>query len=180
MPRDAAVRGVWFSMPQKHAARLGVAEAIAFEQMCGRRQRTAFRMYPLSEFLEELAVAAVLTDASDPLGALRTIWRDATTVYVRTPFGRSLVRLLRPNPLRYLRWLATHRDQFCTYGATRLEEHSATEATFVLEDEYIWIDCAHRGGGEGLLFACGLEGSVDAEMTGKYSGRLHFRWAPRS
>lgn len=176
-PPGASVRGVWFSMPQKHAARLGTAEAIAFERMCGKQQRTPFRMYPLTQFLEELAVAAALADASDPVAALRKIWFDATAVYVATPFGRSLVRLLRPNPLRYLRWLATHRDHFCTYGVTRLEEHSPTRATFVLEDEYIWIDSAHRGGAEGLLHACGVEGGVDAELTGKYSGRLHFHWA---
>ncbi len=167
-------------MARKHAVRLGPAETVAFDRLCAPRDRTAFRMYPLVEFLDELAVAAVLTDADNPLGAMRTLWREATAVYVSTPFGRSLMRLLRPNPMRYLRWVSSHRDHFCSYGATRLEELSPTSVTFVMEDEYIWIDTAHRGGAEGLLIACGVEGSVEAEMTGLYSGHLHIRWTPRA
>jgi hypothetical protein len=46
-------------------------------------------------------------------------------------------------------------------------------------DEYTWIEGAHRGGCEGLLIACGVEGSVEADLDSRFNGRLHVRWRSR-
>jgi hypothetical protein len=45
-----------------------------------------------------------------------------------------------------------------------------------MRDEYIWIESAHRGAAEGVLRMCGVEGTVEPELTTPYTGRLHIRW----
>jgi hypothetical protein len=45
-----------------------------------------------------------------------------------------------------------------------------------VNDEYIWIDSAHRGGAEAMLDTCGVKGSVEAELLSEFDGRLHIRW----
>jgi hypothetical protein len=83
---------------------------------------------------------------------------------------------LKPNPLRYLRWLTDHREHFCNYGRWNVVSHAEGYATVEMENEYIWLEHAHRGGAEGLLIACGVLGTVEPEREGPYNGRLHMRW----
>jgi uncharacterized protein (TIGR02265 family) len=178
-PVSAAVRGVWFSMASDFVQKLGRTEAIAFRSAVAPKRRLPFLSYPLREYIEELATAAALVDPRNPADGMRQIWRQATSSYVTTPFGRSLIRLLRPNPMRYLGWLADHRDHFCNYGLWTLVAHEDGHATMEMTKEYIWLEHAHRGGAEGLLLACGVEGTVEPELRGPYEGRLHVRWRPR-
>ena len=177
-PPSASTRGVWFLTTSRHMARLGRGELVAWREATGARTRTPFRMYPVREYIEELAVAAAITNPEDPATAIREIWRGAVPVYMGSAFGRSLVRLIRPNPLRFVRWLADHRDHFCDYGKWRLVEHGTGYVTMEIEDEWVWIETAHRGGAEGMLAACGVEGSVEPELITPYTGRLHIRWTP--
>lgn len=177
-PPTASTRGVWFLTTSRHVARLGKADFTAWRSVTGARTRIPFRMYPVRQYIEELAVAAALTNPDDPAAAIRSIWRGAVPTYVDSPFGRSLLRLIRPNPLRFVRWLADHRDHFCDYGKWHLIERGTGYVTMEIADEYVWIETAHRGGAEGMLPACGVDGSVEPELVTPYSGRLHIRWTP--
>ncbi len=103
------------------------------------------------------------------------IWRNAASHYLSTAFGRSLVALI-PSPIRYIRWLADHRDHFCNHGTWTVIEHDANYVTMEMKDELIWLETAHRGGAEGVLAAFGVRGTVEPELTGPYDGRLHIRW----
>jgi uncharacterized protein (TIGR02265 family) len=179
-PPSASTRGVWFMTTARHMTRLGPAEVLAWREATGGRSRVPFRMYPVREYIDELAVAAALSDPDDPVRAIRSIWKDAVPTYVNSAFGRSLIRLIRPNPLRFVRWLADHRDHFCDYGKWHLVERGTGYVTMEIEDEWVWIESAHRGGAEGMLAACGVEGSVEPELETPYSGRLHIRWTPHA
>ena len=179
IPLTATVRGVWFSMAADYVQRLGPSEAATLRAALPRRRRVPFLNYSLREYVEELAMSAAIVNAKDPWEGMRTIWRSATSAYVATPLGRSLVNLIRPEPLRYMRWLVEHRDHFCNYGNWRLVQHGDGYVTMEMENEYIWLESAHLGGAEGVLIACGLPGTVEAERFDDYNGRLHIRWQPR-
>jgi len=179
-PPTASTRGVWFLTTSRHLAHLGRAELVAWRSATGARSRIPFRMYPVREYIEELAVAAAIADPADPVAAIRDIWKRAVPTYMDSPFGRSLVRLIRPNPLRFVRWLADHRDHFCDYGKWHLVERATGYVTMEIQDEYVWIESAHRGGAEGMLAACGVEGTVEPELITPYNGRLHIRWTPHA
>lgn len=174
----AVVRGIWFSMAADHVRRIGRAESLAWQRVVYGRRRLPFLSYPLREYIEELATAAAIVHPNDPGEGMREIWRDAASTYVATPFGRSLVRLFKPNPLRPLEWLAAHRDHFCNYGTWRVVRHADHYVTMEMHDEFIWLQHAHRGGAEGLLAACGVSGTVEPEQSGPYEGRIHVRWEP--
>ncbi len=165
-------------MAADHVRRMGRAEASLWRATAPQRRRAPFLSYPLREYLEELALAAAIVDPSNPHEGMRLIWRGATSMYLETPFGRSLVRLLKPNPVRYLRWLAEHREHFCNYGRWTVIAEVEGHAIIDMRDEYIWLESAHRGGAEGLLAACGVRGTVEAELSSPYSGRLQLRWQP--
>jgi len=177
-PASATVRGVWFSMAADHVQRMGRAETVAWRTAVRTRRRFPFLSYSLREYLEELAVAAAIVDPMSPGDGIRQIWRRATSSYVATPFGRSLIRLIGRNPLRYLGWLAEHRDHFCNYGEWRLVPRSEGYAVMEMKDEFIWIEHAHCGGAEGLLETCGVKGTVESELVSPYHGRMHVRWEP--
>jgi uncharacterized protein (TIGR02265 family) len=181
VPPHAHIRGVWFSLAANHVRRLGLADALAWRSLVAQRSRIPFLSYSLREYLEELAIAAALVNTRNPAEGIRSIWRGATPMYLATPLGRSLLRLLQPNPVRYLSWLADHRDHFCNTGKWTVTKHADTYVTLEMQDEYIWLESAHRGGCEGLLVALGVTGSVEAECTnGPYAGRLHIRWTPHA
>jgi uncharacterized protein (TIGR02265 family) len=178
IPRGATVRGVWFGLCAEFVRRLGPTQALAWRSAVHGR-RVPFRAYPLREYIEESAIGAAIVNADDPREGMHRMWRRSSSMYLETPFGRSLLRLLRPSPLRYLQWLVDHRDHFCNYGRWRLVKHGDGHVTMEMEREYIWIEHAHRGGAEGVLDLFGLEGTVEPELSSAYEGRLHIRWRPR-
>jgi uncharacterized protein (TIGR02265 family) len=175
-PEHAQVRGIWFGMTADYMCRQGSAVDAAWRALVNVPSRTIFRNYSVREYLQELAMAAAVLDPSNPYDAMRMIWRNTPRYWTSSIIGRSLVRLLHPDPLSAWRWCERHREHFCNYGSWRLEVRSADYAIMHYFDEYIWIDGAHRGGAESLLDACGVEGTVEPEVISPYSGRMHVRW----
>jgi uncharacterized protein (TIGR02265 family) len=180
VPLTSSVRGVWFSMTAKYVCKLGPAEAAMWERMVPRRRRMPFLSYSLREYLEELATAAAIIDPKTPGEGVRQIWREAAPQYLATPFGRSLLGLLKTDPHKYLTWCCTHRDHFCNYGHWRTVFREPGYSIMEITGEPIWIEHAMRGGAEGTLRMFGVEGSnVEAELVSEYEGRVHVRWKPR-
>jgi len=180
VPLTSNVRGVWFSMAADCVRKLGRPEAAAWERMVPQRRRLPFLSYSLREYLEELATAGAIIDPKHPGEGVRHIWRQATSQYLATPFGRSLLRMLKIDPHKYLMWLCAHRDHFCNYGNWSVTMREPGYSVLEITGEYIWIEHAMRGGAEGMVAAFGVEGVVEPELTGPYDGRLHVRWKPES
>ena len=179
VPLSSNVRGVWFSFAADYVRKLGRPEAATWERMVPHRRRLPFLSYSLREYLEELATAGAILDPKHPGEGVRKIWWNSTSQYLATPFGRSLLRMLKLNPHKYLMWLCAHRDHFCNYGRWAVTLREPGYSVLEISDEYIWIEHAMRGGAEGLLASFGVEGGVEPELTGPYEGRLHVRWKPQ-
>jgi uncharacterized protein (TIGR02265 family) len=179
VPVTSNVRGVWFSMAADCVKKQGRAEVAMWERMVPHRRRLPFLSYSVREYLEELATAGAIIDPKHPGEGVRKIWWQATSQYLATPFGRSLLRLLKIDPHKYLTWLCTNRDHFCNYGRWTVSAKEPGYSVLDIRGEYIWIEHAMRGGAEGMVAAFGVEGSVEPEMIGPYEGRLHVRWNPR-
>ena len=176
VPIAATVRGIWFAMAESYVQKLGQGEAATLRSLRPRRRRLPFLTYSLREYIEDLAAAGAVVDATDPAEGMRRIWGESVPMYLATPLGRSVARLLGIDLVRYLRWCVDHRDHFCNYGTWRLLVHGPGYVTMEMEDEYIWIDSAHRGGAESVLKGFGLKGTVEPELFDDYNGRLHIRW----
>jgi hypothetical protein len=104
-------------------------------------------------------------------------------MWAATPKLSSLIRaegfiryLTRRKPEQALTWLAQNRKMMCDYGAWRVDLTGERSAVFHYEDEYTWIEHAHRGGVEGTLQRCGVTPFVTVELDSPYDGRLLIRW----
>ena len=70
----------------------------------------------------------------------------------------------------------TQHHHLCNYGFWRVEHRGRHHVVLHMFNEYTWIDPWHRGGCEGLLGSCAVDGDVEVELDGPFEGRLHVRW----
>lgn len=174
----AALRGVWFTTIGDAVGRAGPGAVAAFQHLARPKSRWFFRLYPLAEYLEEIAVAAAILAPEDARAGVAAIWRH-NHEYSGFLHPNTFMRLLRPDPVEPLRWLVRHHDHFANFGAFRLQERGPGDVVMHLENEYIWIDAAHRAGCEAMIAACGVEGEVRCELDDDFNGRLYIKWTPR-
>jgi uncharacterized protein (TIGR02265 family) len=177
VPSTALVRGMFFNMVGDHLTRTGKGGAA--RAIVGPRRRI-YALYPVQELLVAFGQAAPLVVPQDPPEGLREIWSGGSRYFANTWLGKAFQRFIRPDPASALDWLEGAREHFCNYGRWRLELVEPGYAVLHMFDEYIWIESAHRGGCEGLLAACGVEGRVEPVLDAPFSGRLEVRWRLRN
>jgi len=176
IPASAGVRGVWFGVMEGHMKRLGSGAEAAYRAAGCGKPRTVYRLYAMGEYLEELLVGGAIAQPQNPAEGIREIWRHNIDAFKESLIGRSVARLVRPSPTTALRWVERSRHVSCNYGNWWVEVVAPEYAVMYLNNEYIWIDSAHRGGAEAMLDACGVQGSVEAELLSDFDGKLHIRW----
>jgi uncharacterized protein (TIGR02265 family) len=175
-PQNANVRGLFYRLAEQAVAERSQELLSSWRVMSGAKSRWPFKMYSARDFIREQAIAAVLLDPTDPGAALRGMW---TT----TPKFSSLIQadgfiryLTGRKPEQALTWLSQNRKMMCDYGDWRVELTGVKTAIFHYEDEYTWIEHAHRGGVEGSLSRCGVSPYVTVRLDSPYCGRLEIRW----
>jgi uncharacterized protein (TIGR02265 family) len=178
IPSTAGVRGVWFNMMPQHLKRIGRGAEAAYRAAGCGKPRTLYKLYAVGEFLEELLIGGAITRPDDAAAGMREIWRHNIDAFYQSLIGRSVKRLVRPSPATALRWVERSRHLSCNYGSWWVEAVTPEYSVMHLNNEYIWIDSAHLGGAEAMLDACGVNGSVNAELLSDFDGRLHIRWQP--
>jgi uncharacterized protein (TIGR02265 family) len=176
VPSFALVRGVFFHMIGDHLKRRGLG---SFARKIVGEHRKLHVLYPVSELLVAFAEAAPLVATNGPDG-VRQLFSGGSRYFAQTWFGKAFSRFIRPDPASALQWLEHARGHFCNYGYWRVEHVEPGHSVLHMFDEYIWIESAHRGGCEGLLAACGVEGTVEASLDTPFRGRLDVRWRVRS
>jgi uncharacterized protein (TIGR02265 family) len=177
VPETALVRGVFFNLIEDELNRRGLGGSPVWERFLGDSKR-GYRLYSVREWLTRVTTAAALLH-HDPREGVREIFSGTARYGPTTPVFRVFQRFLRPDPLSAFRWIERSREFFCNYGRWRVEKRGPGHATIHMFDEYIWIETAHKGGCEGLLRACGVQGEVVADLDDRFNGRLEIRWQPR-
>ncbi|MET0591353.1 MAG: DUF2378 family protein [Polyangiaceae bacterium] len=176
LPRSAMVRGVFFSMLRDEVERRALLSVRELAEIL--RNRDAWRLYPASELMTAYATTATLLHR-DPNEGLRILFASMPASYVKTWYGGIFRKFLLGEPERALRYVEKAREQLASYGTWRLETMGPRHVVFQMTDEFFWIDTAQRGGCEGLLEICGVEGEVRATLDGRYRGALDITWRPK-
>jgi uncharacterized protein (TIGR02265 family) len=176
IPPTARVRGIFLNLLRDDVARRRLLSIPELARLLAPRRSYAF--YPARDFVEAYAVAGAIVH-SDPLQGVRQLFTGATTYFSASWYGRAFTRFLQPDPRSALGWIERSRDYVANYGRWRLESRGPEHAVLHLFDEYFWLE-GHRGGCEGLLTACGVEGELLAEQDGLFNGRLDIRWQLRN
>jgi uncharacterized protein (TIGR02265 family) len=178
IPPTACSRGIFFNMLRDDLSRRGLLEVpeLARLMQCSRR---SYAYYPTRDLVEVYGVAGALVDP-DPLEGVRQLFAGGVTYFSSTWYGSAFARFLHPDPKSALSWIERSREYVANYGRWRLELCAPGHVVLHMFDEYFWIEAAHRGGCEGLLKACGVEGEVRAELDDRFNGRLDIRWQLRN
>lgn len=178
IPATAQSRGIFFNMLRDDLERCGLLAAHELARLLGKPRRS-YVYYPTRDLVEAYGVAGAIINA-DPLEGVRQLFAGTATYFSSTWYGRAFARYLRPDPKSALAWIERSREFVANYGRWRLEIRGPQHAVFHMFDEYFWIEAAQRGGCEGMLLACGVEGEVTAELDEPFVGRLDIRWKLRN
>lgn len=177
-PSTARSRGVFFNQLREDLRRRGLLGVRELRKLF-EEPRKSWELYPTRELIEAYGIAGSLLDP-DPLQGIRQLFTTAPRYFSSTWYGRTFVRVLKPNPGKLLDYIERSREHVANYGRWRVEHRSPTHAIVHMIDEYFWIEAAQLGGCEGALLACGVTGSVEAHLDSAYTGRLDVRWEPRN
>jgi uncharacterized protein (TIGR02265 family) len=178
IPGSAHSRGIFFNQLREDLARRGLLGAPEIERLLSKPRRS-YAYYPTRELVEAYGVAGAIIHP-DPLEGVRLLFAATATYFSSTWYGKAFARYLRPDPRSALSWIERSREFVANYGAWRLEIRGPEHAVFHMFDEYFWIEAAQRGGCEGMLLACGVEGEVVATLDEPFVGRLDIRWQLRN
>jgi uncharacterized protein (TIGR02265 family) len=175
-PATAMTRGVFFNLIEHELSRHRLVLPSAVKPPRGWR---SYSFYPVRSLLTVFATAGALLD-QDPLEGVRRIFRGGAQYVSSTWYGKAFQRFLKPDPTAALYWIERSREHMANYGRWRIESRAPGRAVIHMFDEYLWIDSAQRGGCEGLLHACGVEGEVVAVLDDQFNGRLFVSWSIRN
>ncbi|MGH7293910.1 MAG: DUF2378 family protein [Polyangiaceae bacterium] len=178
IPSTARSRGIFFNMLRDDLERRRLLGLPDVARLLGRT-RHSYGYYPTRDLVESYGIAGATLHA-DPLEGVRELFSGTARYFSGTWYGKAFARYLRPDPKSALAWIERSREYVANYGRWRLQIRGPEHVVFHMFDEYFWIEAAQRGGCEGMLLACGVEGEVQAELDDPFNGRLDIRWRLRS
>jgi len=174
IPPSARARGVWVRTYEQALDRKG---AIArYLDVFGARA-SSLAWLPLDEVVARLAVAGALHASPPELHAgMRTIARESAVLFSQSLLGRTMLRLLSPDPVRALQQGAAARRQTSNYGRWEFDFSQPRRAIVHHHDEYGWLDSQVLGSAEGTFLAIGVEARVELTLKDPYNGVIDITW----
>ncbi len=174
-PPTARVRGLYFRALVDEMSRRGLRSA--FEEVIHDSDRSAFTLYPLSDYLTWLAFAGSLVHSpADVHIGMRDLHRGHSLYFGQSLLGRSLLRLISRDPIRQLHQAVQSKRAVTNYGRWTVCDEAPGRATVRLQDELVWIESALLGGALGGLEACGIHPTAEVRLIDAYNGDILFRW----
>lgn len=177
-PSTARSRGVFFNQLRDVLRRRNLL-AVRELRPLFEEPRKSWELYPTRDLIEAYGIAGAVVDP-DPLEGVRVLFSGSARYFSSTWYGRAFARYLKPDPGGLFDWLERSREHVANYGRWRVEHRERGHTVIHMIDEYFWIEAAQRGGCEGTLAACGVQGVVEFELDTPYTGRLDIRWEPRN
>ena len=174
IPPAARARGIWVRTFESEIEKSGqLARYLSFFD--GRA--TALGWLSCSEAVARIAVCGALyTSPREVHQGMRRIGRAQALRFSESLLGRSLIRLLSPDPVRVLQQGAAARRQTCNYGQWDYDFSQPRRAIVHHKDEYGWLESQVLGSAEGTLEAIRVRASVELTLTDPYNGVVDIRW----
>lgn len=177
IPRDATCRGAFFNMLDQRAAALDAEVHAEYVRFFRIHRFSAFRMYPLRDYLTRLTVLAQIHYGADAIGqGMRELQSNAFDAWAATLLGRAALALVDPSLPSVLRMLERAYASRTVVSHSRFTVESISEREIVtrFENEYVYVEHAMVGALEGVARVCGQpEARVTAELDGPFDARVH-------
>jgi uncharacterized protein (TIGR02265 family) len=175
VPPSAALRGLWFHNIEREVQQAGCWAA--YRSYFPDEQYSALPYYPLSDYLLRYACAGALIETPERLHhGMHRIARTQAGGFMRSLLGRTLVRLLSPDPLRLCEQGMAARRQSYRYGRWTIVSHAPNQFEVVYEDEYLWIESVVDGAARGTFETVGFDVTVETKLTSRFSGSTVMSW----
>jgi uncharacterized protein (TIGR02265 family) len=175
VPSSARIRGVWVRSMEAELARHEKLEQ--FREWFPGERASVLRWYPVSSFLTQLAVAgALVASPAEVHRGMYEIGRGNARGFADSLMGRTLIRLLSPDPTRVIQQGAAARRQSATYGRWTVEVPAERTVRMVMQAEYVWIESYFRGSAVGTYQAIRCEANVSVTLSGPYDGVVQITW----
>lgn len=172
-PPDALIKGWLFHSLSDSARAHGV------ELEAGSR-RLGFKDYPLSEYLEALAEAAVRVRPDlRPKDTLRLLGRGVYGSFAQSLLGKVVLAGIgsgKGGARTGLQWVARVYKLTSNHAAARFSAADGEPTTIALCDVWTFPDSYHVGIFEGAAQAFGGSVSVDVESHSLCAATLTVRW----
>lgn len=176
VPASAQLRGLYFKNTIAVLKKANLYEK--FSQYY-TQEHTAVRWYPVSEFLEQLAVAGALLKGPEHVHeGMQAIGRHNANAFAESLIGRAMLRLLSRDPVRLLKQASGGRRQSCRYGRWQLEFLEPGRAIMHMHEEYLWIESYVLGAAQGTMDAAQGNAVVSYELDSPFQGRHVLLWSP--
>lgn len=174
IPPAARVRGIWARSFENELERRGSLDP--YLQIFGGRP-PALTWLPCGELVARLAVAGALyTSPRELHDGMRSMARAQSVQFSDSLLGRTLIRLLSPDPVRVLQQGAAARRQTCNYGHWDYDFSHPRRVIIRHRDEYMWLESHVLGSAEGTFAAIKVEAQFELETTDTYNGVMNITW----
>jgi uncharacterized protein (TIGR02265 family) len=175
IPPVARARGVWVRPFEGALARRGGMEK--YLEIFGS-PAAALSWHACGEVAARFAVAGALYTSPRELHVgMRELGRAQAKHFADSLLGRTLLRLLSPDPVRVLQQGAAARRQGCNYGSWQHDFSTPGKAIVTHENEYLWLDSQVIGSAEGTFEAIRVPATFDLRMRDAYNGVIEITWA---
>jgi uncharacterized protein (TIGR02265 family) len=175
VPAAARVRGLYFRSALDEITRRGLRPA--FESVIPETERSAFTLYPLTDYIVWIGLAgSLVTSPADVHAGMHEVLRGNAVYFGQSLLGRSLLRLLSRDPVQILHQAIKSKRAISNYGRWTITSESPREVVIRHEDEYVWIESALKGAAVGTLESCGIQPRVEVRLRDPYNGDLAFSW----
>ncbi len=174
IPPSARYRGLYFKNIPAVLKNAGLYEQYAEHYT---EWYSALRWYPLSHYVERLAVAGALLRGPERVHeGMREIGRYNATSFAESLLGKVMIRVLAKDPTKLLKQASAARRQSCTYGRWDVSFPEPNVAVMTMHEEYLWIESHVLGAAEGTFESIGMKAVIDVQLDSKFAGRHVIRW----
>ncbi|MCH2107805.1 MAG: DUF2378 family protein [Polyangiaceae bacterium] len=174
VPASAMLRGLYFKNTLNILRRAGRERP--FVDLYPEKY-SAVHLYPVTQFLERLAVAgALLAGPQNVHQGMQEIGLGNARAFSGSLLGKSLLKFLAPNPVKLLKQADAGRRLSCTYGRWHTDFIETNRAVVHLYEEYLWIESNILGAAIGTFDSIGKSVQVDVELISRFEGRLFISW----
>jgi uncharacterized protein (TIGR02265 family) len=175
VPPSAHVRGLYLRSVAAVVERAGKAEEYA--GLVGDDRYSPVRLYPVGDYLVHLAAGvAVLYGPERVHEGMKEISRRNAQAIADSLLGRTLLRVLSPQPERLLRQAVAGHRLSADYGSWELSFPEPRHARIEFREEYAWIESSLVGAAIGTYEVVGITPEVRCELTGRFAGTHYLSW----
>jgi uncharacterized protein (TIGR02265 family) len=175
VPPSAHGRGAYFNSIEKQLAARGLLPA--YREYFPAQRFGSLSFYPVRDYLVRLACAgAIVASPENVHEGMFAISKGNAKAFMDTVLGRILLRVLSRDPVRLTEQAIAGNRQSNNYGHWELVRHGERACEVIYRQEYIWIESAIAGAGEGTFETCGVDMTAEHRLIDRFNGSSFYRW----